>query len=820
MVMPSKDKMYNGRKRIVRFANNDFAVIAGYGYVVIGSMMIKKVYYVEGLGHNLFSIGKFCDKGLEVTFRKSTCFVRTEDGVDLLTGDRSSNLYIISLNDIALNSSSSLLAKASSSKRYVLVVVDDYSQYTWVFFLRLKDEASEVIISFIKKTQLEPGLSNLNETEKSSNPPVSKVSESSKKDLKDLFHDFYDEYFDATKITKSPTTNVETSNEEISPLEEVKVPSPNTQSVSNNMVPNVNEASTSHNVFNERLKDVYFDESMTFHYPSNVHAFYQPYPHDKKWTKDHPLHKIIDDLKSSVRTRGQIPGNIKTANVAEALKDVNKKDESNLVIRNKVRRVVVGYCQQEGIDYDDTFALVARIEAIRLFLQYVAHKDFTVFQMVVKKAFLNGILNVELYVGQPPCFVSKQYPDHVYALDEALYGLKQAPRAWYDVLSKFLIDTGFQKGSIDTTLFIKKKDKAILSGADNRLPMLEKDMYDSWKSRMELYMLNRQHGRMILESVEQGPHLWPTVKEAEVTRLKKYSELSAAEAIQADCDVKATNIILQGLPLEASLPDSELISSEVMEIVIPEVGGIDDDILLTIKDDILCEKLLNVNLLIAKIEALNDNPTPFYALIVSATSSTLTPFGEKGDILLLEAFLNDDPSFDFETKSSSISLNSLLKETNTFDNSLPEFETFCFDVEEINSGSTTTHSVIFLPEYEAFYDDHVKEISSGSPTTHLILLFMKYDCFLFKIEPNSEDFTKDVVDDISPTKEPRVHNSLPTHPTLQLNLKFQPSSESFFTYVVWIFLPFLVYSVAPQYLLSLRNDDTIFDPGICNYHSF
>nr|GEU47800.1 hypothetical protein [Tanacetum cinerariifolium] len=94
----------------------------------------------------------------------------------------------------------------------------------------------------------------------------------------------------------------------------------------------------------------------------------------------------------------------------------------------------------------------------------------------------------------------------------------------------------------------------------------------------------------------------------------------------------------------------------------------------------------------------------------------------------------------------------------------------------------------------------------------------EYDCFLFKVEPNSGDFTKDVVEDISPTKEPQVLNALPTHPTVQLNMKFQPSSESLFTYVVWIFLPFLVYSVAPYYLLSLRNEDTIFDPGICNSH--
>ncbi|GKA94224.1 retrovirus-related pol polyprotein from transposon TNT 1-94 [Tanacetum coccineum] len=133
-----------------------------------------------------------------------------------------------------------------------------------------------------------------------------------------------------------------------------------------------------------------------------------------------------------------------------------------MVIRNKARLVAVGYCQQEGIDYDETFALVARIVAIRLFLAYTAHKGFTVFQMDVKTAFLNGILKEEVYLGQPPGFVSKQYPNHVYALDKALYGLKQAPRAWYDVLLKFLVDSGFQKGSINTNLFIKKKGKHIM----------------------------------------------------------------------------------------------------------------------------------------------------------------------------------------------------------------------------------------------------------------------------------------------------------------------------------------------------------------------
>nr|GEW66064.1 retrovirus-related Pol polyprotein from transposon TNT 1-94 [Tanacetum cinerariifolium] len=555
----------------VFFGNNDFAVIAGYGDVVIGSMTIKKVYYAEGLGHNLFSVGQFCDKGLKVTFRKSTCLVRNEDGVDLLTGDRSSNLYTISLNEVASNSLTCLLAKASSSqswlwhqrlshlnfatiinlvknnlvqglpkmkfekdhlcsaceqgkihrkhhkskmdfasnkplyllhmdlcgslrvqsingKRYVLVFVNDYSQYTWVFFLHSKDEASKVIISFIKKTQvnlqlqvqlvrtdngtefknktlaksfdedirvfvgyskesasfriynkqtrkihesvnvnfdkisemaskqfsLESGLSNLNEREKSSNPSVSKVSEASKKNLEDLFQDFYDEYFDSLKIMKSSTTNIETSiNEEVfhevsesfqgesflsllnddvqHSLEEVILPQPNTQSISINMIPNGDEASTSHNVFNERLEDAYFDASTSFHDPSNVQTFYQPYPHEKKWTKDHSLHKIIGDPKLSVRTRGQLANSclfscllssIEPVNVAEALKDVDWFS-----------------AMQEELD------------------------QFT----RLKTSFLNGILKEEVYVGKPPGFVSKQYPNHVYALDKDPYGLKQAP---------------------------------------------------------------------------------------------------------------------------------------------------------------------------------------------------------------------------------------------------------------------------------------------------------------------------------------------------------------------------------------------------------
>ncbi|WJX93540.1 hypothetical protein P8452_75051 [Trifolium repens] len=133
----------------------------------------------------------------------------------------------------------------------------------------------------------------------------------------------------------------------------------------------------------------------------------------------------------------------------------NKLDENGKVIRNKARLVAQGYNQQEGIDYDETFAPVARLEAIRILLAYASHKYFKLFQMDVKSAFLNGFLNEEVYVHQPPGFVDQNKSNHVFKLTKALYGLKQAPRAWYERLSTFLLENGFSRGQIDTTLFRK-----------------------------------------------------------------------------------------------------------------------------------------------------------------------------------------------------------------------------------------------------------------------------------------------------------------------------------------------------------------------------
>ncbi|GJZ86337.1 putative reverse transcriptase domain-containing protein [Tanacetum coccineum] len=141
----------------------------------------------------------------------------------------------------------------------------------------------------------------------------------------------------------------------------------------------------------------------------------------------------------------------------------NKRDERSIVVKNKARLVAQGFRQEEGIDYDEVFAPVARIEAIRLFLAFASYMGFTVYQMDVKSAFLYGTIEEEVYVHQPPGFVDPAHPNKVYKVIKALYGLHQAPRAWYETLSSFLIENGFRRGTIDKTLFIKKKKSDIIT---------------------------------------------------------------------------------------------------------------------------------------------------------------------------------------------------------------------------------------------------------------------------------------------------------------------------------------------------------------------
>ncbi|GJW93512.1 putative ribonuclease H-like domain-containing protein [Tanacetum coccineum] len=195
--------------------------------------------------------------------------------------------------------------------------------------------------------------------------------------------------------------------------------------------------------------------------------------------KDHPLEQIIGDIHLAPQTRRM------TKNVTEHIEPKkkvwtlvklpygkraigtkwvyrNKKDDRGIVVRNKARLVAQGYTQEEGIDYDEVFALVARIEAIRLFLAYASFMNFIVYQMDVKSAFLYGTIEEEVYVCQPPGFEDPEFPNKVYKVEKALYGLHQAPRAWYETLSTYLLENRFRRGTIDKTLFIKKDKGDIL----------------------------------------------------------------------------------------------------------------------------------------------------------------------------------------------------------------------------------------------------------------------------------------------------------------------------------------------------------------------
>jgi hypothetical protein len=137
----------------------------------------------------------------------------------------------------------------------------------------------------------------------------------------------------------------------------------------------------------------------------------------------------------------------------------NKQDEYGVVTRNKAWLVAKGYLRVKGLDFDETFTPIARLESIHMLLAYATHHNFKLYQMGIKKAFLNNPIKEEVYMKQPPGFESEEYPNHVYKLHKTLYGLKQASRAWYECLMNFLIENGFRIDKADSTLFTRKMGK-------------------------------------------------------------------------------------------------------------------------------------------------------------------------------------------------------------------------------------------------------------------------------------------------------------------------------------------------------------------------
>nr|GEW18976.1 hypothetical protein [Tanacetum cinerariifolium] len=699
----------------VRFRNDHIATILGFSDLQWGNILITRVYFFEGLGHNLFLVGQFCDSDLEVAFRRNACFVRNLEGVVLLSGNRITNLYTINIYEMASTSPICLMARASSTKswlwhqrlshlkfdtindlakndivtglpkfkyhkkhpcpsceqgkskrashppkpvpnsrqrlhllhmdlcgpmriasingkRYVLVIVDDYSRYTWVHFLRLNDEAPEVIKTFLKRitillqspviiirtdngsefknqvlkeyfdsvgishqrlllrvslktapsfivdftkhhtssltveNQISPsfmylGLSPKNDRayigklgakddigffigysadscaykvvnrrtkkiketmnvtfdelsamafEQSSSKPrlqsmtsgqissglyltyaLSTITtqQPTKGELDLLFKAMYDDYIGGQPSAASRTVLAaqahqvrQTSTTSTSIAYTASTPTNSSSQATN--VPNSsqdvdglktqqkhaqqqeNQASFQSKTVADNVPNAMFDANTfvnPFATPSKMRTMELKNVNeamtDPAWIKS-MQEELLQFKRLDIWVLVPAPDNITTLTLKWLFK--NNNDDENTVIQNKSRLVVRGYRQEEEIDFKESFTWVARMEAIRIFLAYAAHKSFTVFQMDVKTAFLHGSLKEDVYVCQPKGFIDADHPSHVYKLKMALYGLKQVPRAWYDELSMFLIQNHFFKGTIDLTLFIRRFDDDIL----------------------------------------------------------------------------------------------------------------------------------------------------------------------------------------------------------------------------------------------------------------------------------------------------------------------------------------------------------------------
>nr|GFA36090.1 retrovirus-related Pol polyprotein from transposon TNT 1-94 [Tanacetum cinerariifolium] len=591
----------------VKFGNDHVAKIMGYGDYKIGNVTISRVYFVEGLGHNLFLVGQVCDSDLEVAFRQHTYFIRNLDGVDLLTGSRGFNLYTLSLQDMMASSPICLLSKASKTKswlwhrrlshlnfgainhlarqglvrgllklkfekdhlcsacamgkstkqshkpksedtnqdklyllhmdlcgpmrvesvngkKYILVIVDDYPRFTWVPVRRIRTDNETVFVNqTLREYYKEVGISH--ETSVSCSPHQNGVVERQNRTLIEAARTMLI-YAQAPLFlwAEAMETACYTQNRSIIRLRHRKRP----YELLHNKLLDLSflyvfgalcyPTNDNENLEKLQLKaDIWIfigytptkkpfritidvQEELLKQYMNDWDLMFQPMfdellnpppsvdhqapevialmddviPPVQDDSTDSPSSTMVDQDASSA-TMQEEPNEFERLEVWELAPGPDKVmvitlkwickvklDELGGILKNKARLVARGYRQEEGIDFDESFAPVARLEAIRIFLAYVAHKNMVVYQMDVKTAFLNGNLREEVYVSKPDGFVDQDNPNHVYKLKKALYGLKQAPRAWYDMLSSFLIFQDFFKGSVDPTLFIRRNGNDLL----------------------------------------------------------------------------------------------------------------------------------------------------------------------------------------------------------------------------------------------------------------------------------------------------------------------------------------------------------------------
>ncbi|GJY11481.1 retrovirus-related pol polyprotein from transposon TNT 1-94 [Tanacetum coccineum] len=424
---------------------------------------------------------------LEVAFRKHTCFVRNLEGVNLLSGSRETNLYTLSIRHglvrglpklkfekdhlclaCAMGKSKKQSHKPISEdtnqeklyllhmdlcgpirvasvngRKYILVIMDDYSRFTWVKFLASKDEAPDFIIKFLKMIRV------------ARTPQQNGVVERRNRTLVEAARTMLI-FAQAPLFLWAELTTM--ASEQLGSGPGPQSMTPATSSLG--LVPNpilqqpflvaaatravdLAESPMSTSIDQDASSTSILSTQDQEHSPIISQGFKEslkiPHFHDD------PLHEFLHEVSTSQGSSSNV-----------------KTDEFGRVLKNKARLVTRGFRQEKGIDFKESFAPVARIKDMHIFVANAANKNMTIFQMEVKTAFLNGELKEEVYVSQPKGIVDQDNPSHVYKLKKALYSLKQSPRAWYDLLSSFLISQHFSKGAVDLTLFTWKAENDLL----------------------------------------------------------------------------------------------------------------------------------------------------------------------------------------------------------------------------------------------------------------------------------------------------------------------------------------------------------------------
>ncbi|GJZ45874.1 retrovirus-related pol polyprotein from transposon TNT 1-94 [Tanacetum coccineum] len=429
------------------FGNDHFIAITGYGDYVQGNLTICHVYYVEVLGHNLFSVGQFYDGDLEVAFRSNTCYVRNLEGDDLLTGSRESNLYTISISELAASSPVCLMSKATSTKSWLW-----HQRLSHLNFGTINQLTSKDLVDGLLKFKYDKDHS-CSACEQGKNSVLKIRTDNGTEFKNEKLRSFYAKLGIAhhTSIARTSQQNgvVECRNRTLVEAAHTMLIFSKTpkflwaEAIStacftqNRSIIHTRYNKTRYELIRGRKSNVqYFHVLGSLCYPTNNRDdIGKMKPKADIDSSDEmneiPSHQDLDNLFGPLNEEyyGPSTSEVSSTSMQDELNQFKRLYVWELVPLPEGRHAIKS---TRRIDFEESFAPVARLEAVRMFVDYAAHKNFTIYQMDVKIAFLNGLLKEEVFVSQLDGFVDPDIPNHVYRLKKALYGLKQALRAWME----------------------------------------------------------------------------------------------------------------------------------------------------------------------------------------------------------------------------------------------------------------------------------------------------------------------------------------------------------------------------------------------------